>query len=515
MSGPATTSVVVFTRDLRVRDHPALVAAAAAGARGAALRARRRRARRALVGQPHGVPARLPRRPARPAPGARRGPGRATWRAGGRWCSTSPSPPAPAEVHLSADVSGLAQRREQHSATPTPRRASAPPAPGDHRGPAGGDRPQPAAGTGRCSPPSTDAGSSTPGGSRSGVPASLRACPTASSPASCPRSPIWSRARRRRTWHAAARPSRWSNCGLGRRPPATSTRTATTTCPATPTSRISAHLHFGCLSPLEVATRLRDRPGGGPFVRQLCWRDFYHQALAGRPETAHEDYRPRGDHWRDDPTDLAVWTEGRTGFPIVDAGMRQLRRRGVHAQPRPDDRRVVPHQGPVPGLARRRGALHVAAGRRRRRQQPAELAVDRRDRHRLQSEPDLQPDGAVDAVRPRRATTSVATCPSWPTSPAPEIHETERGDPGPRRAIRRRSSTTTRRSPPTGPSWLPGGVETSSTLSRMTVTEDTQGSHWGQIDGVSIDFPMVVDDMRQLTLDLHRADRTGPGPAAG
>ena len=34
----------------------------------------------------------------------------------------------------------------------------------------------------------------------------------------------------------------------------------------------------------------------------------------------------------------------------------------------------------------------------------------------------------------------------------------------------------------------------------MTVTEDTQGSHWGEIDGVSIDFPMVVEDMRQLTL---------------
>jgi deoxyribodipyrimidine photo-lyase len=90
------------------------------------------------------------------------------------------------------------------------------------------------------------------------------------------------------------------------------------------TSHIAAHLHFGCLSPVEVATRLRDRPGGGPFVRQLCWRDFYHQVLAGRPETAHHDYRSRGDRWRDDPADLVAWKEGRTGFPVVDAGMRQL-----------------------------------------------------------------------------------------------------------------------------------------------------------------------------------------------
>ncbi len=94
--------------------------------------------------------------------------------------------------------------------------------------------------------------------------------------------------------------------------------------PGDASSRISADLHFGCLSPLEVAARLRERPGGGPFVRQLCWRDFYHQALAGRPETAHQDYRSRNDHWRSAPDELEAWRTGHTGFPIVDAGMRQL-----------------------------------------------------------------------------------------------------------------------------------------------------------------------------------------------
>lgn len=94
------------------------------------------------------------------------------------------------------------------------------------------------------------------------------------------------------------------------------------------TSRIAAYLHFGCLSPLEVATRLKDRPGGAPFVRQLCWRDFYHQALAARPETSHLDYRDRGDVWRVDDSDAAAWIAGRTGFPIVDAAMAQLRREG-------------------------------------------------------------------------------------------------------------------------------------------------------------------------------------------
>jgi len=94
------------------------------------------------------------------------------------------------------------------------------------------------------------------------------------------------------------------------------------------TSRISAHLHLGCLSPLEVATRLRGRDGGGAFVRQLCWRDFYHQVLAARPAVSIEDYRPRGDRWRSDSDELEAWKAGRTGFPLVDAGMRQLLREG-------------------------------------------------------------------------------------------------------------------------------------------------------------------------------------------
>ncbi len=98
--------------------------------------------------------------------------------------------------------------------------------------------------------------------------------------------------------------------------------------PGDATSRMSAYLHFGCISPLEVATKLRDRDGGEPFVRQLCWRDFYLQVLAARPDAAWQDYKDRGDHWHEDPDALAAWREGRTGFPVVDAGMRQLVREG-------------------------------------------------------------------------------------------------------------------------------------------------------------------------------------------
>jgi deoxyribodipyrimidine photo-lyase len=94
------------------------------------------------------------------------------------------------------------------------------------------------------------------------------------------------------------------------------------------TSRLSPYLHFGCLSPREVVARAAGRPGAEPFLRQLAWRDFFHQLLAARPEASREDYRPRGDRWNDDPEALAAWKTGRTGFPLVDAGMRQLAREG-------------------------------------------------------------------------------------------------------------------------------------------------------------------------------------------
>ena len=93
-------------------------------------------------------------------------------------------------------------------------------------------------------------------------------------------------------------------------------------------SRIAPYLHFGCLSPLEVATRLQGRPGAAPFIRQLCWRDFYHQALSARPEISQVDYRNRGDIWRQDEQDAEAWRQGRTGYPLVDAAMQQLRLEG-------------------------------------------------------------------------------------------------------------------------------------------------------------------------------------------
>ena len=96
------------------------------------------------------------------------------------------------------------------------------------------------------------------------------------------------------------------------------------------TSRLSPYLHFGCLSPAELVHRAAARggPGAEAFVRQVAWRDFHRQLLAHRPAVARDDYRPRGDQWREDEDATAAWRAGRTGYPLVDAAMRQLTAQG-------------------------------------------------------------------------------------------------------------------------------------------------------------------------------------------
>ena len=98
------------------------------------------------------------------------------------------------------------------------------------------------------------------------------------------------------------------------------------------TSRLSAYLRFGCVSPLELVRAALPRPGGEEFGRQLAWRDFFHQVTAAFPDIARTDYRsspgsaPRT--WSTDEKALDAWRAGQTGIPVVDAGMRQLAAEG-------------------------------------------------------------------------------------------------------------------------------------------------------------------------------------------
>ena len=136
------------------------------------------------------------------------------------------------------------------------------------------------------------------------------------------------------------------------------------------TSGLSPYLHFGCLSPPRCATARRE-PGGEAFVRQLCWRDFHHQVLAARPDAARgRTTAPRRSLARR-PRGFAAWKEGRTGYPLVDAGMRQLRPRGLRCTTAPawSRRRSSSRTSTSTGAS---GATLLRPARRRRhRQQPA------------------------------------------------------------------------------------------------------------------------------------------------
>ena len=91
------------------------------------------------------------------------------------------------------------------------------------------------------------------------------------------------------------------------------------------TSLLSPYLHFGCISARELEQRT-----GGAYARQLAWRDFYAHVLLHHPGNTTHAYRREldGIEWDGPDEHFDAWREGRTGFPVVDAGMRQLARTG-------------------------------------------------------------------------------------------------------------------------------------------------------------------------------------------
>ncbi|MFO1394875.1 MAG: deoxyribodipyrimidine photo-lyase [Steroidobacteraceae bacterium] len=99
-------------------------------------------------------------------------------------------------------------------------------------------------------------------------------------------------------------------------------------------SRLSPHLHFGEIGPRQCLAAVRARTGARPadqrgadaFVRELGWREFAHHVLHHHPHTttAPLDPRFRSFEWSPDERLLDAWRRGRTGYPLVDAGMREL-----------------------------------------------------------------------------------------------------------------------------------------------------------------------------------------------
>ncbi|NMH65696.1 deoxyribodipyrimidine photo-lyase [Shewanella salipaludis] len=105
------------------------------------------------------------------------------------------------------------------------------------------------------------------------------------------------------------------------------------------TSRLSPYLAIGVLSPRQCVAALQGRfpaalvedTPAKVWLNELIWREFYRHLLVAFPRLSRGgNFNPRADKlpWRNDRADFAAWCEGRTGYPLVDAAMRQLRQTG-------------------------------------------------------------------------------------------------------------------------------------------------------------------------------------------
>ncbi len=100
-------------------------------------------------------------------------------------------------------------------------------------------------------------------------------------------------------------------------------------------SQLSPYLRFGCVHPRQVLAECNadESAGHAAFVNEIAWRDFLADLLYHRPDAARGPYRSGWEHfaWDTGPeadAKFAAWCAGRTGFPLVDAGMRQLLAQG-------------------------------------------------------------------------------------------------------------------------------------------------------------------------------------------
>ena len=95
------------------------------------------------------------------------------------------------------------------------------------------------------------------------------------------------------------------------------------------TSKLGVHLRFGTISIRQLAGKTKDLSEG--YLNELVWRDFYHMILWNFPHVGKEKaFRPEYDliEWRNDEKEFEKWCTGMTGYPIVDAGMKELNETG-------------------------------------------------------------------------------------------------------------------------------------------------------------------------------------------
>ncbi|GGG51475.1 cryptochrome/photolyase family protein [Bizionia arctica] len=95
------------------------------------------------------------------------------------------------------------------------------------------------------------------------------------------------------------------------------------------TSRLGPHLRFGTVSIREIMEQAIGETNE-VFWQELIWREFFMQILWHFPETVYRSFKPKYDHiqWRNNQDEFQLWCDGKTGYPLVDAGMRQLNQTG-------------------------------------------------------------------------------------------------------------------------------------------------------------------------------------------
>ena len=94
------------------------------------------------------------------------------------------------------------------------------------------------------------------------------------------------------------------------------------------TSRLSVHLRFGTISIRELVSQIK--PLNDTFLNELIWREFYQMILWHFPKVVSQAFKPAYDSikWRNNEKEFDAWCQGKTGYPIVDAGMRELNETG-------------------------------------------------------------------------------------------------------------------------------------------------------------------------------------------
>ncbi len=99
--------------------------------------------------------------------------------------------------------------------------------------------------------------------------------------------------------------------------------------PAEKTSRVGPHLRFGSISVRKLVKKANES-NNKTYLNELIWREFFMQILWHFPHTINKSFRPKYDaiKWRNDEAEFKKWCDGQTGYPIVDAGMRELNETG-------------------------------------------------------------------------------------------------------------------------------------------------------------------------------------------